>query len=240
MSFGDSVTAFRSDADGAVLTIREENGAEKEVRARFCLDGSGFGRILPRLLNLEQASTFHLDAGGAESNVASHLAALGTRGIDLGWMIFIHDFFQDEGFLYVNTPIITASDAEGAGAMFQVTTLDPAAMPSEIMLSWKADNWEHRAFWGEDAIPFGAGSGENHRPMGALPAAGEWVRLEVPARVLGLTANASLTTLQVQVHGGQVDVAIGIVPAMVGSGRPEQPDARRRGTADRAVPDARL
>jgi asparaginyl-tRNA synthetase len=38
----------------------------------------------------------------------------------------IHDFFQEEGFLYVHTPIITASDCEGAGAMFRVTTLNPA------------------------------------------------------------------------------------------------------------------
>ncbi|QQO08316.1 asparagine--tRNA ligase [Breznakiella homolactica] len=36
----------------------------------------------------------------------------------------IHEFFQQNGFQYVHTPIITASDAEGAGAMFQVTTLD--------------------------------------------------------------------------------------------------------------------
>ncbi len=36
----------------------------------------------------------------------------------------IHEFFQSEGFLYIHTPIITASDCEGAGKMFQVTTLD--------------------------------------------------------------------------------------------------------------------
>ncbi len=41
----------------------------------------------------------------------------------------IHEFFQEEGFLYIHTPIITASDCEGAGAMFRVTTLDPAAAP---------------------------------------------------------------------------------------------------------------
>ncbi len=41
----------------------------------------------------------------------------------------IHDFFQEEGFLYVHTPIITASDCEGAGAMFKVTTLDIANPP---------------------------------------------------------------------------------------------------------------
>ncbi|MGA2616226.1 MAG: asparagine--tRNA ligase [Thermoguttaceae bacterium] len=39
----------------------------------------------------------------------------------------IHDFFQEQGFLYVHTPIITASDCEGAGAMFRVTTLAPGA-----------------------------------------------------------------------------------------------------------------
>ena len=36
----------------------------------------------------------------------------------------IHCFFQDRGFVYVHTPIITASDCEGAGEMFRVTTLD--------------------------------------------------------------------------------------------------------------------
>ena len=41
----------------------------------------------------------------------------------------IHSFFQERGFAYVNTPIITASDAEGAGEMFRVTTIDPANPP---------------------------------------------------------------------------------------------------------------
>jgi asparaginyl-tRNA synthetase len=40
----------------------------------------------------------------------------------------VHRFFQERGFLWVHTPIITASDAEGAGEMFQVTTLDPQAL----------------------------------------------------------------------------------------------------------------
>ena len=41
----------------------------------------------------------------------------------------VHCFFQDRGFVYVNTPIITASDCEGAGEMFQVTTLDLENVP---------------------------------------------------------------------------------------------------------------
>jgi asparaginyl-tRNA synthetase len=41
----------------------------------------------------------------------------------------IHRFFDENGFFWVNTPIITASDAEGAGAMFRVSTLDVANLP---------------------------------------------------------------------------------------------------------------
>jgi len=43
----------------------------------------------------------------------------------------IHKYFNDKGFVYLHTPIITASDCEGAGAMFQVTTLDLNNPPKE-------------------------------------------------------------------------------------------------------------
>lgn len=43
----------------------------------------------------------------------------------------VHQFFQEEGFLYIHTPIITASDCEGAGAMFRVTTLDLEKLPKK-------------------------------------------------------------------------------------------------------------
>ena len=41
----------------------------------------------------------------------------------------VHEFFQERGFVYVHTPIITGSDCEGAGEMFQVTTLDMDNIP---------------------------------------------------------------------------------------------------------------
>ena len=41
----------------------------------------------------------------------------------------VHEFFQTKGFVYVNTPIITGSDAEGAGEMFRVSNLDPKNPP---------------------------------------------------------------------------------------------------------------
>ncbi len=50
----------------------------------------------------------------------------------------IHRFFQEKNFVYVNTPIITANDAEGAGELFQVTTL-PLANTSNQEIDYKED-----------------------------------------------------------------------------------------------------
>ncbi len=41
----------------------------------------------------------------------------------------VHEFFQENGFFYINTPLISASDCEGAGQQFQVTTLDLLNLP---------------------------------------------------------------------------------------------------------------
>ncbi len=57
-------------------------------------------------------------------------------------MIFaVHSFFNSKGFVNVHTPIITASDAEGAGEMFRVTTLDPKNPPlnEDGEIDWKQD-----------------------------------------------------------------------------------------------------
>ena len=53
----------------------------------------------------------------------------------------IHKFFNDKGFVYLHTPLITASDAEGAGAMFQVTTMDLENLPrtEEGKIDYKED-----------------------------------------------------------------------------------------------------
>ena len=53
----------------------------------------------------------------------------------------VHDFFQGRGFVYVNTPIITGSDCEGAGEMFRVTTLDMENPPrlEDGSIDWSQD-----------------------------------------------------------------------------------------------------
>lgn len=56
----------------------------------------------------------------------------------------VHQFFQQRGFIYVQTPIITANDCEGAGEMFRVTTLDPRDPPQAGgQIDW------HEDFFGE-------------------------------------------------------------------------------------------
>ncbi len=63
-------------------------------------------------------------------------------------MIFaVHEFFNKKGFVNIHTPIITASDAEGAGEMFRVSTLNPKNMPltEEGDIDWKKD------FFGKEA-----------------------------------------------------------------------------------------
>ncbi len=59
----------------------------------------------------------------------------------------IHDFFQEQDFLYIHTPIITASDCEGAGEMFRVTTLDLANPPrTQGGIDFTKDFFERPAF----------------------------------------------------------------------------------------------
>ena len=53
----------------------------------------------------------------------------------------IHEFFKSRGFVYIHTPLITGSDAEGAGAMFRVTTIDPENPPrrEDGSIDWSKD-----------------------------------------------------------------------------------------------------
>jgi len=76
--------------------------------------------------------------------------------------------------------------------------LDPAAPPSEIMLQWNDGTWNSRAYWGANVLPYGIDGTASRRYMGPLPAAGQWVRLEVPAALVGLegrTVNGMAFTL---------------------------------------------
>lgn len=82
-------------------------------------------------------ATYPLQKKGHTMEFLREIAHLRTRSNTFGAVFrvrnalsfAIHKFFQERGFLYVHTPIITTSDAEGAGAMFGVTTLDMMNLP---------------------------------------------------------------------------------------------------------------
>lgn len=76
--------------------------------------------------------------------------------------------------------------------------LDPLNPPTQVMLQWNDGTWDHRAYWGQSQLPWGVEGTASLRSMGALPPTGQWVRLEVPANLVGLegrTLNGMAFTL---------------------------------------------
>lgn len=90
--------------------------------------------------------------------------------------------------------------------LFTWVWLDPSNPPKQVMLQFNVDEkWEHRAWWGEDLIPYGKGSNKgDHHYAGALPQAGKWVRLEVEAAKVGIGAGRKIAQFAFTQHGGTV------------------------------------
>ena len=86
--------------------------------------------------------------------------------------------------------------------LFAYVNLDPEHPPKTVMLMWKDDDWEHRAYWGPNLIPWGHEGTASQRKMGPLPKTGEWVRLEVPASAVGLEGR-TLTGMTFMLHSGR-------------------------------------
>jgi len=56
VAYESTVTAIRFDGSDSVTTVEDVNGNQQEISARFIVDGSGYGRVIPRLFNLERNS----------------------------------------------------------------------------------------------------------------------------------------------------------------------------------------
>jgi hypothetical protein len=97
-----------------------------------------------------------------------------------------------------------AGQAVGKGdVLFAYVQLVSGQSPETIMLEWHdGDGWEHRAYWGADRIREGKPGTPSRFDAGELPAAGQWVRLEVPAAKVGLEGK-TLRGLAFKLHGGQ-------------------------------------
>jgi hypothetical protein len=91
----------------------------------------------------------------------------------------------------------------GAGdKLFAYVWLDPKDPPREIMVQWHSSTWLHRAYWGENVIPWGDDNTGQRRKLGELPAKGQWVRLEVEAAKVGIAPGTVLTGWAFTQHGG--------------------------------------
>jgi len=92
-----------------------------------------------KLIGAADPETFPLQKKGHTLEFLREIAHLRPRTNTFGAVLRlrhamaygIHKFFNDKGFFYIHTPIITASDCEGAGEMFLVTTLDPLNCPKD-------------------------------------------------------------------------------------------------------------
>ena len=103
-----------------------------------------------------------------------------------------HDFYGATNSLPIN-----AGDS-----LFAYVYLDPSSPPTEVMLQWNDGTWEHRAYWGANQIGWGADGTTSRRYMGALPPAGQWIRLEVPGSQVGL-AGRTLNGMAFTLYGGR-------------------------------------
>jgi hypothetical protein len=115
--------------------------------------------------------------------------------------------------------------------LYAYVNLDPSYPPTEVMLQWyvvKEDGtgtWNHRAYWGANNITgptWGVDGTESRYPMGALPTAGQWVRLEVPASAVGLEGKI-VEGMAFTLYGGRAawDSAGTMKPDHDGDGLPD-------------------
>ena len=76
--------------------------------------------------------------------------------------------------------------------LFAYIYLDPANVPAEAMIQWNDGSWNHRAYWGSNAITFGTNGTASRLAMGALPPTGQWTRLSgAEAQQVALTNSSS-------------------------------------------------
>jgi hypothetical protein len=94
--------------------------------------------------------------------------------------------------------------------LFTYVFLDPSNPPEQVMLQWNDSSpfdpgtaWDHRAYWGAaDRIGWGQEGQASRRHMGPLPETGRWVRLEVPADLVGLEGR-QVTGMAFTLFGGR-------------------------------------
>ena len=91
-----------------------------------------------------------------------------------------------------------------ADRFYAYVWLDPDDPPAQLMIQLHSGDWSHRAFWGEDRIPFGeiGSNKQDHRAAGPIPPSGEWIRLEVDPASVGIPPDAVVDGMAFTQFGG--------------------------------------
>lgn len=95
LEFETEVTAIRFDGTDSVTTVRNKDGETKEIHAKFVIDSSGYGRVLPRLLDLEKPSKL-----SPHSAIFSHVKDTNREEGEEGTLISF-DIIETEVWLWV-------------------------------------------------------------------------------------------------------------------------------------------
>ena len=186
---------FQQTLDRFLLTRARELGARQGLRNEVAL----LGRILsgqpqtvvafnddPLAVEPESLSPWGPPPAGG-----GHRSALRSG---------VHQHFFDSA-----TETLTPAAGEGLATWVY---LDPEHPPRTLMLQWRsATDWEHRAFWGDDLIPWGAADTAAHRRIGDLPETGRWLLLDVPAEIVGV-AGVAINGMAFTLYDGQAAYAM--------------------------------
>ncbi|HKR65051.1 MAG TPA: discoidin domain-containing protein [Thermoanaerobaculia bacterium] len=125
-----------------------------------------------------------------DSAIDASQAATGTSSIHLTGAAGTHTF----AFTGATAFPVTPNDK-----LVLYALANPCNPPKQILVGFKAGSSEYRASWGESRIEVTT----SHTRMGSLPGGAEWVRLEVPAKAIGITSNVSFTELSVRSVDGE-------------------------------------
>jgi hypothetical protein len=145
-----------------------------------------------------------------EDRLPADAVAYGERGDGWKWVrsphfsgVFAHRSNLTNGLhQHFFNWATTTLQVEAGDRLFAYVYLDPVYPPKQVMLQWNDGTWEHRAYWGRNLISYGVDGTESRRRIGALPPTGRWVKLQVPARLVGLEGK-SVSGMAFTLFGGR-------------------------------------
>ena len=203
-------TGGSANAPTAVCSTSSLSVGTHSIVATYSGDAGNLGSTSTALTQVVNSSSGGTDVIWVEDSVPAGASAIGDEPwnwIGTGPTPFAGALAHQSALVsgehqhYFSGASVTLVVGVG-DTLFTYIYLDPVNPPSEVMLQWNDGSWEHRAYWGANLIAWGTDGTVSRRFMGALPATGPWVRLEVPAALVGLEGR-TLNGMAFSLYGGR-------------------------------------